>query len=180
MADTNKKEPSEYESIPLLPPSTFQKALEMMNVFVDESGRGKSEEIACTPKALEILRNCHGQFVALLASELVSCEEGTPAKNRKTGGEDMGERVRTIMPKDVTAALQRLEFHDILSKLQEKSDDDAKGLLNSALPSEKKTSKRKRKGPFKNSTKSEEELVQEQERLFALSVAKAKERMKTE
>lgn len=184
MSNSKEKESVEYGSIPLIPPSTFQTALEKMNVYVDELPRQvHPEEITCTPKALEVLRNCHGQFIALLASELVLCDDEKQAKNRKTDEVEVSERVRTLMPKDVTTGLQRLEFQDILLKLQQISDDTdtfnrkSNSLLKSASSSEKKTAKRKRKGPFKNSTLSEEELAQEQDRLFALSVEKAKEKM---
>lgn len=188
MSNEKEQDSSEYGSIPLLPPSTFQTSLEKMNVYMDESpGQGvTTEDITCTPKALEVLRNCHGQFIALLASELVLCEEEKHSKNIKTDKEEATaakERVRTIMPKDVTTGLQRLEFHDILSKLKQISDDsnssnsESKSVLKGASSSEKKTSKRKRKGHFKNSSLSEEELAREQDRLFALSAAKAKEKM---
>jgi ABC-type molybdate transport system substrate-binding protein len=188
MSNEKEQDSSEYGSIPLLPPSTFQTSLEKMNVYMDESpGQFNTEDITCTPKALEVLRNCHGQFIALLASELVLCEEEKHSKNIKTNKAEAAaeakERVRTITPKDVTTGLQRLEFHDILSKLKQISNDtntsncESKSLEKGASSSEKKTSKRKRKGHFKNSSLSEEELAQEQDRLFALSAAKAKEKM---
>jgi len=95
-------------------------------------------EVLFTNEAIEALRRCHGEFIALVASDLVSRKEDefqkrqqqqqlritNGANNRKrekrvpTVSEKAAEsRVHTVTPKEVRNTLTNLDFQDIVSEI---------------------------------------------------------------
>lgn len=173
----SNKRSSSSNDLSLLPPSAFQMAMEKMNLSVDEPNEQK---YTCTPKALEILRHCQGQFVALVASELAICDEDNVSKNDAVDDVNF-ERVRNINANNVMAALKRLEFHDIISQLENDNVKKGSATVHDKEPKSKvqikKREKRKRSAVLKGSDLSEEELIREQDRLIALSIQRAKDQL---
>jgi len=127
----------------------------------------------CTIEAMEFLRQAHGQFIALVSSEMASGEDGPKKKGRQTTKLDHdrneSDTIRTIMPKKVKIALERLDFFDIATSPH--INDDSSG----AGGGSKRGAKAARvKKSVKNVARTEE-LLKEQERLFAMSAAKMKD-----
>ncbi len=188
--------------------------------------------VLCDDEAMEYLRHCQGQFVALISSELASCDSAVhfqnnkkKSKNKKKGGKgkckgnDNGDddvndgdndndndnndshddnAIRTIMPHHVQSALERLEFHDLLTEVQlvtknaavtVKTNTKPKGTKTTATATEAKTTtamstKARRAAAIRKNKKQKKmlmdesamaDLMKEQERLFAASASKARE-----
>eukprot|EP00979_Chaetoceros_neogracilis_P005252 scaffold932_cov278-Chaetoceros_neogracile.AAC.2 len=119
----------------------------------------------CTIEAMEFLRQAHGQFVALVSSEMASGEEDPKKKVAKIDN----DAVRTILPKKVKIALERLDFFDIASSPYVNDDSSGAG-----GGSKRGTKAARVKKTVKNVAMTEE-LLKEQERLFAISAAKMKD-----
>jgi hypothetical protein len=184
----------------------------------------KGEKVVYSNEAIELLRQCHGQFLSLVSSELASGEsriKSASNKKKKKKRNDVSNNdeeeeeaaVRYIVPSCVVEALENLEFHDIATETQllmnkNKEDDGAGGygVGDKKVKCKEKsscriskdnsssndvfedstgktrrvsagTAKRKRKrikNAFKNVAMTAE-LLREQEKLFALSAAKAKD-----
>jgi Class 2 transcription repressor NC2, beta subunit (Dr1) len=153
----------------------------------DDIRRNENQQIYCTKEAMEILRHCHGQFIALLASELVSSycklcgkESSSCSCDGKGGGGgrgEMGDSIRTIMPKHVKVALEQLEFQPIVSspKFMEIYARVATEGTHKAQKARANTTKSTRIKKVVKNIAMEEDLLKEQERLFALSAAKMKD-----
>jgi len=92
----------------------------------------QQEQVTFTNEAIESLRQCHGEFIALLASELAvpTSSSSSDGEEDDRGGEKQdyeGRNIKTkkikqakqhvVKPNDVQTALRNLDFHDILSKL---------------------------------------------------------------
>ncbi len=201
-----KKKKVSAASCPILPPQVFETSLAKLNIHIarpkvsNESTTGSTEldggggsTVYCTAEAMEFLRQCHSQFVALVSSELASGQDSVPMKKRKASekdGDNGANTIRTIMPNHIKPALERLEFHDInLEIFEELQNSSAGGMDSGAIkgkskvtpksePSSRKQSKATRvKNSIKNSAMTEA-LMKEQEKLFAMSVARAKESQK--
>jgi len=192
-----------------------------------------TERIEFTNEAIELLRRCHEQFIALLSSELASGERNsssaTNSSSKKTkrksndnvnkGGAGDAVEIRSILPQNIVEALDNLEFHDIASQIrllmQKNNDEDGRNNVNNYCNGKKtngkgdsgdakvhdnqdasittsgnnrrstirqskdgkksssRANKRKMKAAWKNDEQTAE-LLKEQERLFALSVEKAR------
>lgn len=179
-------------------------------------------------EAIEILRQCHGRFISLLSSELVSGERintkhrnddggSTKRKGRKgkkaieedvkiNNDQKASTSIRSLTSQSVSDALENLDFHSIASKIQcfvdsnkkknktnndnrivsfstcngssvrvEMEQDTKKSSCSSTTIKCTKTRRKKMKKALKNDAMTAE-LLKEQERLFAQSVAKAKTR----
>jgi len=205
--------------IPLLPPQIFEASVAKLNIHVGvgqhatttttiiNTNNPTSNSITCTNEAMEFLRHAHGQFVALISSELASGQDSKPKRKRKNVDVDVsvveeenGENeIRTIMPKHVKTALERLEFHDILAStglnenecMDDDGDQDKKmGMkpnvttkstttnITVTAPTISKAAKRRKVTKMKELLKDDAttaDLLKEQEQLFARSAAKAKE-----
>lgn len=220
----------------LLPPSIFLSSVHQLNIFAQTpqidsstssstssslksntaSNNNKTNPVVYTNEAIELLRQCHGQFLSLVSSELASCErknnddsEKKKKQSRKrkvkgaeviantgtTSGDGNYEEgdVRTILPQHVLEALENLEFHFIASKLRllmdgSKTDNAQSSFVQIRNQSDGKYSESKSKTCKKESRKRKKEslkkalgnasmtaeLLAEQEKLFAMSAAKAK------
>jgi len=143
---------------------------------------------------MEYLRHCHGQFVALLASELVSGIDDDDSKNnsqikrpkrkkQKVAADSTDNKILTVTSTSVVSALERLEFQDLVVKFKSMNNDgnnleqmnvDGGIKPKAAIGSCRKRKSTKIKNAFKNDTMTAA-LLEEQERLFALSAAKVKE-----
>lgn len=199
----------------LIPPSAFEVGAAKLNIHA-RSGCSNADgcihlhnrdtaksnrTIFCDNETMEYLRHCQGQFVALVASDLASCDKysartdsgtlGVSTKKRKRKPSKEKEQaeekdvIKTIKPEDVMDSLKRLEFQEIVAKLKsiEASKRDSESGSNTKSASMSKPANRKRQAKkklmdaFKN-TSSTADLLKEQERLFAMSASKAKGRSK--
>mmetsp|Transcript_5676 Transcript_5676/g.8617 ORF Transcript_5676/g.8617 Transcript_5676/m.8617 type:complete len:189 (+) Transcript_5676:126-692(+) len=170
----------------LMTPQVFEASVAQLNIHLVSSVAGESsndsgsvsatdrrksnadtitkKHIFCSKEAMEILRQAHGQFVALLSSEIASGEDASKKSHSDS------DSIRTIMPKHVKVALERLEFVDIASSPHINFDDSA----GASGGSEKGAKTARVKKNVKNRAMTEE-LLKEQERLFAMSAAKMKD-----
>lgn len=164
-----------------------------------------------TNEAIEALRRCHGEFIALVSSELVSRKDDEydeDCRHRETTtNEPPPKKVATMTPKEATITLTNLEFDDYLSIINNTSKSKLDKTNNSCTssstskdcksggaihnctiatkmgrpgvrrgPNKGKSQRKKFKSVFKNSQVTAD-LLKEQERLFALSAAKAVAKM---
>mmetsp|Transcript_18294 Transcript_18294/g.25809 ORF Transcript_18294/g.25809 Transcript_18294/m.25809 type:complete len:259 (+) Transcript_18294:49-825(+) len=168
--------------------------------------------------ALEGLRHCHGEFVAMIASELASGTCARSNRNKKstkrklTIDDDIENRTINVTPKDVEKCLQIMDWNDFIPRAECRSSENVgksykKSIdnisiepksvnesqsIDKSLSSEKlqhlntsidikkaakKEQKRKFKRAMKNSNASKD-MLREQERLLAESVARAKAKHK--
>ena len=134
-------------------------------------------------EAIELLRKCHGQFLSLISSELASGERIEKKKKPKdstsdfTYTDDDGPAMRSIVAQNVMNALENLDFHYISQSLMKPSHGQNKKEKKggNALHSKTKaTPKGKKKKRLKKSILTAE-LLEEQEKLLALSAARAKQ-----
>jgi hypothetical protein len=151
----------------------------------NDHDRHDNPQILCTKEAMEILRHCHGKFIALLSSELVSCYCQTCGKESSScpcdddeegGGGAKGDSIKTIMPKHVKMALERLDFQQIVSS--PKFNDIYTRIMAQGWNKTKKTTNTTESTRIKKAVKNSanaQDLLKEQERLFAMSAAKMKE-----
>ncbi len=228
----------------LLSPSVFLSSIAKLNIIAADADAGATagatdattsndqgeERIEFTNEAIELLRICHGQFVALVSSELASgerkgegnssskrtklrkstkankCDDGDTTKDNNENGSAGTVEIRSIVPQNIIEALDSLEFNNIASQvrlLMVKNESGGGGCMvgNSKACSQdknasttstsgknrqssqisvndgKKSSSRAKKKKMKEAWKNDAvtaELLKEQERLFALSVEKAK------
>mmetsp|Transcript_25816 Transcript_25816/g.39562 ORF Transcript_25816/g.39562 Transcript_25816/m.39562 type:complete len:222 (-) Transcript_25816:38-703(-) len=201
----------------LIPPTAFEVGAAKLNIhassgYLNDEGFIQLDEINtaklkrtiyCDNEAMDYLRHCQGQFVALVASDLASCDTdaskrtdnsspsggATKKRKRKQNKEkeqsEEKEVIKTIKPEDVMDALKRLEFHEIVTKLESieankrdsESGPSSKSASLSKPANRKRQAKKKLMAAFKN-TSSTADLLKEQERLFALSASKFKDRSK--
>lgn len=212
---TKKMKTTSNFNLNLLSPQVFEQSLAKLNLRTVPSGGGiedqtvksqhnnsqdensvkdandlgyhGNQEIFCSKEAMEILRHCHGQFIALLASELVSsycklCGKESSScscdgKEGGGGGGEMGDSIKTIMPKHVKMALEQLEFQPIVSspKFMEIYARVTTEGTNKIQKTSANTTKSTRIKKAVKNIAMEEDLLKEQERLFALSAAKMKD-----
>lgn len=113
----------------MLTPGVFLSAVYQLNIVpqpIDQNR--KSKGVVFTNEAIEALRRCHGEFIALVASDLVSRKDDTVQKHkqRTTRGEidvtapnaiDSKNRVHIVTPKKVLISLTALDFQEIASKI---------------------------------------------------------------
>jgi hypothetical protein len=179
----------------MLTPQVFEASVAQLNIHVVSSVAGEprndsgsvsatdtrksnadtlsKKPILCSKEAMEILRQAHGQFVALLSSEMASGDDSKKKQKQKKKSDNShsdSDSIRTIMPKHVKIALERLEFIDIASSPHINFDDSA----GASGGSEKGAKTARVKKNVKNSAMTED-LLKEQERLFAMSAAKMKD-----
>eukprot|EP00557_Chaetoceros_sp_GSL56_P001131 CAMPEP_0176487850 /NCGR_PEP_ID=MMETSP0200_2-20121128/6373_1 /TAXON_ID=947934 /ORGANISM="Chaetoceros sp., Strain GSL56" /LENGTH=235 /DNA_ID=CAMNT_0017884749 /DNA_START=28 /DNA_END=735 /DNA_ORIENTATION=+ len=185
----------------LLSPQVFQESIAKLNVHIipsdtnldklthqsnpsendlgaENNTHTSQEQILCTKEAMEVLRQIHGQFIALLASELVSshchnCGKEPSSscscdKGRGVGGE--GDKIKTIMPKHIHLALERMKFNHVYTRIIMAEGTNKSQTTATTIDS----TRTKIKKAVQNSAISED-LLKEQERLFATSAAKMRE-----
>lgn len=228
---TNKKSTSRTSTSPysLLSPQLFEECISKLNLHIlpppagekdhqdhqestsDDLGattaaplRHTGRTVSCTKEAMEILRQCHGQFIALLASELAtssSCTDNDthsscrkdpcmssrhhPERRAKVGGQNESaetaaveteQTVKTITPTHVKIALERLDFQSIVSspKFHELY---TRMMNNEGAGKRKGVAKGTDSARIKKAVKNRAmmaDLLKEQERLLALSADKLK------
>jgi hypothetical protein len=195
MSSKRKKDSSATACLGL-PPQVFLSSLEKLNIRIhpqekcssqneeeaNDAVGGKDTPIYCSLEAMEFLRQSQSQFIALLSSELASGEDTKSKRKRKSSAEredDNHDAIRTIMPQHIKPALQRLDFHNInIDPISESfgSAADQKDGRNKVQQSKKKRGQKAAKVKKKvNDSTMTEALMKEQEKLFAMSVVRAKE-----
>lgn len=136
----------------------------------DSEQASETNALHCDAEAIELLRQCHGYFVSIVASELATGQQGTEKKSnitsRHKSSDDEIEVIRSVLPRNVDSALKKLGFDDIASEKQMCTIKNIETKAN-------RVEKSKKKSLNKNAT-STEELLREQERLLAMSAAKMK------
>jgi hypothetical protein len=99
----------------------------------------ESTNIVFSNEAIEVLRKCHGEFIALVASELVIAGKDRKEKLSTTKGQkkwkepvaaavdgnspiserqQSSNRMQVVTPKSVMQALENLDFEDIVCHLK--------------------------------------------------------------
>lgn len=137
----------------------------------DSEQASKTNALNCDAEAIELLRQCHGYFVGIVASQLATGQEGTENKSNETSrhksSDDNIEVIRSVLPRNVDFALKKLGFDDI---------DSAKQLctITKTKIETKANRGEKSKKSFNKNAPSTKELLREQERLLAISAAKMK------
>jgi len=155
-----------------------------------------------TNEAIEALRRCHGEFIALVASDLVSRKDEEYEKSHEKGP----KKSPVMTPKEAKITMTSLNFDDLVTSESilykasgSPNDRESDGDVNDRHPACGETTQTKRaaasinrtkvtkgkrlntgssqrkkfKSAFKN-IKVTAELLKEQERLFASSAAKVK------
>ena len=179
-----------------LPPQVFLSSLEKLDIRIHPQEKiasqskeevidaidGEDTPIYCSLEAMEFLRQSQSQFIALLSSELASGEDTKSKRKRKINADHEDgnhDAIRTIMPQHIKPALQSLDFHNIdIDAVSESfgSVADQKDERNKVQQSKKKRGRKAAKVKNKvNDSTMTEALMKEQEKLFAMSVVRAKE-----
>lgn len=135
----------------------------------DSEPAPKTNALNCDAEAIELLRQCHGYFVSIVASELATGQEGAEKKSNETSkhksSDNEVEVIRSVLPRHVNSALKKLDFDEIASTKQISTIKEIETKANRGEKSKKSLNK---------NAKSTEELLREQERLLAISAAKMK------
>ena len=179
---SSEKKKDLASTCPVLPPQVFEASMGKLNIQIQRNEQHTASTTYCTKEAMEFLRQCHSQFVALLSSELASGQDSKPKSKRKGSEQQNNEQdtIRTIMPNHIKPALEQLEFHDIdIDRLAEPNNPIANGTAGGQQTSSKSLNngKRRKAASVKkslNNSAMTEDLLKEQEKLFAMSVAKAR------